>query len=114
MADRIIASGDARPITPLSEPREFLTTGENLCRLSRAPEVASLHFNPAAPVSSLLGLAIARASGAAGITEVVLELTLPYNATLALQAVRDLIEEVQTVLDELQKRDGKRSEGVEK
>lgn len=92
------------PIAP-DELRPFLSSGEGLCRPVSAPEIASLHFNAAAPNSSLIALGIARAGGAIGITEVVMEQGLPQHVVGALELARDAIEEMQLILNELQRRD---------
>ena len=111
MADRIIASGDARPLSTASEPREFLTTGERCCRTNHGPEVAALHFNAAAPDASLLGLAIARATGSVAISDIVMQTTLSRDVQEALEASRDSMEEVLLILNELQRRDVQRYAG---
>lgn len=100
-----MATANAISVSPASAPREFLTTGERCCRVMSAPEGAALHFNAAAPDASLLGLAIARATGSIAISDIVVQMELAKDVQQALEASRDSIEEVLLILDELQRRD---------
>lgn len=94
-------------IAPAEDLREFLSSGEALCRLARVPEVAALRLNDAAPAGSLLALGIARTTGAIGIAEVVMELeSFPPHVAQALESARDAMQETLLLLNELQRRDG--------